>query len=113
MVLRSGWTRLYTIFFCFAQCVYSFAAYGGSREWSDSSGAVKIKGTLLAADDSEVVIKLDKKEKGRELLAVAIIDLSDADREYLKSQEAASELTIDGEQHVWELKNGLKVFAIF
>ncbi|MCU0719565.1 MAG: hypothetical protein MUC83_07665 [Pirellula sp.] len=86
-------------------------SFGGSREWSDSTGTLKIRGTLLAADESEVVIKLDKKEKGRELLAVAITDLSAADREFLKTQEAESELKLDGEKHAWELKNGLKVFG--
>lgn len=111
MTLVKRMTNFIATLGCFFFGCAASVGMADSREWSDSSGAVKIKGTLLAADDSEVVIKLDKKEKGRELLAVAITDLSDADREYLKSQEAASELTIDGEQHVWELKNGLKVFG--
>ena len=38
-----------------------------AKEWTDKSGLLKIQGTILAADDKEVVIKLDKKTKDHEL----------------------------------------------
>lgn len=103
--------RIWQALACLVLAGFSTQAIAGSREWSDASGTLKINGTLLAADDNEVVIKLDKPEKGRELLAVSITDLSEKDREYLESKEAESELKQDGEKHSWELKNGLTVFG--
>jgi hypothetical protein len=111
MTLLRKIARVITTSCCLCLALAASIAYAGSREWSDATGKVKIKGTLLAVDETEVVLKLDKREKGRELLAVSIADLSDADKEYLKSKEAEAELKLDGEQHVWELKNGLKVFG--
>lgn len=111
MAVRMGLARLLQFSVFFVLCSTLVAARDGSREWSDTSGAIKIKGTLIAADENEVVIKLDKPEKGRELLAVAVSDLSEADRTFLQSQEAEEELKLDGKQHAWELKNGLKVIG--
>jgi hypothetical protein len=111
MTLLRKIARVITTSCCLCLALVASIACAGSREWSDATGTVKINGTLLAVDETEVVLKLDKREKGRELLAISIADLSDADKEYLKSKEAEAELKLDGEQHVWELKNGLKVFG--
>lgn len=82
-----------------------------AREWTDTSGNVKINGTMIASDDSEVVIKLDNKRENHELLAVAIEQLSKADRDYLESEDAKESLRDASEKQVWELKNGLKVYG--
>ena len=82
-----------------------------AKEWTDKSGLLKIQGTILAADDKEVVIKLDKKTKDHELLAVEIEQLSDADQAYLRSKEMADSMKSEGDKHAWELKNGMKVFG--
>ncbi len=88
-----------------------FAISTEARDWTDKSGKLKIQGTMIAADDKEIVIKLDKRTKEHELLAVAIEDLSVADQEYVASKEATDSLKADGEKHVWELNNGMKVFG--
>ncbi|XZE44334.1 SHD1 domain-containing protein [Pirellulaceae bacterium SH467] len=82
-----------------------------AREWKDSTGLVKIQGTLLAADEHEVVIKLDQKRKEHELLAVPLDNLSKEDLEYLKSQEVSDQLASEGQKQVWELANGMKVYG--
>ena len=68
-------------------------------------------GTLIAFDDKEIVIKLEKAEKGRELLAFPIDKLSDSDRKYIESDEVAEKLKGDGEKHSWNLRNGLVVLG--
>ena len=67
----------------------SFSAAGllSAREWTDKSGQFKVGGTLVAYDDVEITLKLDQKSKGHELLAIPIEQLSDADRQYLQSEE--------------------------
>jgi hypothetical protein len=97
-----------------AVCLLACSLFGTSavaKEWTDKSGKFKIQGTMIAVDDKEVVIKLDKRTKDHELLAVSIEDLSPADQEYIASKEAADSLKADGEKHVWELKNGMKIFG--
>ena len=89
----------------------SFAEIGMTREWVDLSGNVKINGTMIASDDKEVVIKLDKKYEGHELLAIGIEQLSQQDRDYLQSEEAIESLREADEKQVWELKNGLKIYG--
>jgi len=70
-----------------------------------------VYGTLIAFDDKEIVIKLEKAEKGRELLAFPIDKLSDSDRKYIESDEVAEKLKGDGEKHSWNLRNGLVVLG--
>ncbi|XZE35146.1 hypothetical protein SH501x_000631 [Pirellulaceae bacterium SH501] len=89
----------------------ALAPFCSGREWKDASGLIKIQGTLLAADDHEVVIKLDQKRKEHELLAVPLENLSKEDLEYLKSQEVADQLAAEGQKQVWELANGMKVYG--
>ncbi|XZE19377.1 hypothetical protein SH449x_004696 [Pirellulaceae bacterium SH449] len=103
--------RFWRALVCTAILSLASHTFGDTREWSDASGNFKIRGTLLAANDDEAVIKLDKPEKGRELLAVSLSDLSEQDREYVLSQEADNEFRQQGEKHSWELKNGLNVFG--
>ena len=82
-----------------------------AREWTDLTGNIKINGTMIASDESEVVIKLDKKHEDHELLAVPLEHLSQNDRDYLESQEAKESLREAGEKQVWEMNNGLKVYG--
>lgn len=89
----------------------TFAQCGWAREWVDITGNVKINGTMIASDDKEVVIKLDKKRDGHELLAVEIEQLSQNDRDYLSSEEARQALQSESEKQAWELNSGLKVYG--
>lgn len=89
-----------------------FAAQTGfGHEWTDSTGSISVSGTLIAMDEKEIVIKLDKKEKGKELLAIPIQSLSQADQKYLASEEVTKQLQSDGEKHSWTLRNGLTILA--
>jgi hypothetical protein len=55
--------------------------------------------TLLAADDQKVVIMLDKNTKDHEMLAVEIEQLSNADREYVRSKETWDSIKSEGDKH--------------
>lgn len=80
-----------------------------AREWKDSTGGYSVAGSMIAFDQNEIIIKLDKKTKGRELLAFPIANLSNEDRAYVESQEAQTEMNrIDVPQN-WTLKSGIKV----
>ncbi|MEI8212660.1 MAG: hypothetical protein WCI02_10965 [Planctomycetota bacterium] len=82
-----------------------------AREWKDQSGTVTVKGTLIAADAKEIVVKLDESVEGRELLAIPIETLSDDDQKFLQSEENESALKTASEKHTWSLRNGMKVFG--
>jgi hypothetical protein len=82
-----------------------------AREWTDKSGQFKVGGTLVAYDDVEITLKLDQKSKGHELLAIPIQQLSEADRQYLQSEEVKLTLDASESKHTWTLRNGLKVIA--
>ncbi len=90
---------------------FSLSQICHARVWTDSTGQITIQGTLLASDDKEVVIKLDKKREDHELLAVPIEHLSQADIDYLHSQEAMESIRTEGEKSVWEMVNGMKVYG--
>jgi|GEM_PF-307880 len=95
--------------------VASFLAlFGGwvqAHEWTDNTGSYKVTGTLIALDDKEVVIKLDKPTKGRELLAFPIDKLSEADLKYIESEEVTKQIKGDGDKHSWKLRNGMTVLG--
>ena len=56
-----------------------------AREWSDATGKYKVKAELLAHSETTVVLE----KKNHDLVSLNISELSPADQEYLKSQEAA------------------------
>jgi hypothetical protein len=87
-------------------CSESFA-----REWADKSGNVKVNGTLIAADQKDIVIKLDQPVKGRELLAIEIAQLSEADQKFLMVEESEGQLKSATDKHTWSFKNGMTVFG--
>ncbi|MBU6386020.1 MAG: hypothetical protein KGS49_08800 [Planctomycetes bacterium] len=84
---------------------------GLSREWADKTGNVKVNGTLIAADQKDIVVKLDQPVKGRELLAIEIAQLSDADQKFLMLEESEGQLKSATEKHSWSLRNGMNVFG--
>jgi hypothetical protein len=84
-------------------------AYG--REWVDKTGNVKVNGTLIAADQKDIVLRLDQPVKGRELLAIEIAQLSEADQKFLMLEESEGQLKAATEKHTWALKNGMTVFG--
>ena len=83
-----------------------FAALAGARPWSDKSGEYELEADLVSFDDEVVVLRRGDKE----LAALAIADLSDADREFLKSQEAkdAAAKAFAAPQE-WSLRGGQTV----
>jgi hypothetical protein len=70
-----------------------------AREWNDKTGNVKVNGTLIAADQKDIVVKLDQAVKGRELLAIAIAELSEADQKFLLLEESEGQLKTATEKH--------------
>lgn len=83
-----------------------FAGLAAARPWSDKSGEYELEADLISFDDEVVVLRRADKE----LAALAIADLSDADREYLKSQEAedAAAKAFAAPQE-WTLRSGQTV----
>lgn len=81
-----------------------------ARTWSDATGKYKFEGDLVGANDTTVVVQ--KADKKKQLVAIKIAQLSEADREYLKSAEAndAAHKASTGEQ-TWTMKSGFKVSA--
>ena len=77
-----------------------------ARKWSDSTGRYHVKADLIAFNDNTAVL-----QKGnRELASVKIEQLSKADQDYLKSEEAASATRASSSGvSTWMLRNGLKV----
>ena len=77
-----------------------------AREWTDSTGHYKINADLIAFNEERVVIQREDKE----LASVPIEQLSEQDREFLKSKEAEgiANRTTDAMQ-TWTLADGIKV----
>lgn len=83
------------------------ATAGAVRTWTDSTGKYTIEASLIAFNDHQVIIE---RASDKELGAVDVDKLSDADREYLATQEAvkaANDRT--GELQRWTLANSLQV----
>jgi hypothetical protein len=91
---------------CFVLAGLSTLAQG--RTWTDSSGNYRIEATLIAYNDTTVVLK----KKNRQLVAVHINKLSKDDQSYLESKEASEQTrqSADGMQ-TWTMASGLKVFG--
>src|SRR3954454_7514208 len=77
-----------------------------ARVWTDSSGKYTVEADLIAYNDKTVILERPDHQLGQ----VPIAQLSQADREYLKSKEA-SEATrkVAGATQTWTLRNGLKI----
>lgn len=81
------------------------AGDGLAREWHDASGKYSVKGDLIAYNAEQAVIK---KSSGG-LIAVQIADLSEADRDYLKSKESADMVRTHADrQQTWTFRGGYK-----
>ena len=86
-------------------CGYS-AAEAAVREWTDKSGAFSLEAELVDFDSDQVVLK---KPDGH-LVAVPIADLSKADQEHLKSDEAQKMLDPSSDKsQTWTLQDGTKL----
>lgn len=74
-----------------------------ARTWTDKSGEYEVDADLVSFDDEFLVLRRGDKE----LAAMEIASLSDADRDYLKSDEAKAEKAkhFDAPQK-WTLTNG-------
>ncbi len=75
----------------------------GVRIWTDSTGNYSVEGTLIARNEKSVVLE----KRNKDLVAVPLASLSDADREYL--DQLAVQASIEQSIHTWTLKNGQKI----
>lgn len=95
--------------FVFAASLFlidGLAQIGWAREWTDATGRYTLEAERVASNDRLVVLQRADHELG----AVPLDQLSDRDREFVKSQRAA-ELTrqpIDAPQ-TWTLREGLQI----
>lgn len=71
--------------------------------WTDTTGNYSITAGLIGFNDDTVVLK----NTDGELLAVPVAQLSEADREYLKTDEALASNLPEGDQ-VWTLAGGFQ-----
>jgi hypothetical protein len=77
-----------------------------ARTWTDSSGRYTLDAELVSADDRTVVLQ----RADQEMVAIPIEELSDADREYLKSKEAGELVRRTHEPlQTWTLRDGTKI----
>ncbi|QDT71822.1 SHD1 domain-containing protein [Lacipirellula limnantheis] len=83
-----------------------FVGAVAARSWADKSGEYELEADLVAFDDETVILRRADKE----LAALAIAQLSDADREFLNSPEAkdAKAKTFAAPQE-WTLRDGQKL----
>ena len=83
----------------------SFVSDLHARDWSDPTGIYKIQGDLIAASEDTVVLR----RKGGELEAYLTVQLSDADREFVKQHLAAKEEDKTPDKpHTWTGRAGFK-----
>jgi hypothetical protein len=77
-----------------------------ARMWTDSTGQYTLEAELISADDRTVVLQ----RADHEMVAVSIEKLSEADRDYLQTEEAGQ---LAGKIHeplqTWTLKDGTKI----
>jgi hypothetical protein len=74
-----------------------------ARPWADKSGEYELEADLISFDDDVVVLRRADKE----LAAMEIAQLSDADRDYLKSDEAKAEKAKSfAAPQKWTLRDG-------
>jgi hypothetical protein len=84
------------------------ATLAEGRTWTDSTGNYQVEASLVAFNDTTVVLK----KTNRRLVAVPIDKLSKDDRGYLESKEAAEYLAqAAGKGQMWTMASGLKVIG--
>ena len=84
----------------------TFVAACPGKEWSDSSGHYSLEADLIAFNDNIVVLK----KKNRDLVSLPVDKLSEADREYLRSREAADVVRgLNEGLQTWTTRGGLKI----
>ncbi len=98
MLLRS---LLLVVFLGLATC----ATAAEPREWSDVTGRYKVTATLVAASNTMAVLENEEKQ----LSAVEIEYLSDADKEYIAKWQEEQESTDPQAPYVWTMRSGLQV----
>src|SRR4051794_5214720 len=82
------------------------ANIAAARVWTDSSGKYTVEADLIAYNDKTVILERPDHQLGQ----VPIEQLSQADREYLKSKEASEAAQkVAGATQTWTLRNGLKI----
>jgi hypothetical protein len=77
-----------------------------ARVWTDSTGSYTLEADLVAFNHSTVVLQ----RADHDLVAIPIENLSEKDREFLKSREAGDLMknSIEGMQ-TWSLRDGVKI----
>src|SRR6476659_8833115 len=85
---------------CWIPCVAS------ARVWTDSTGKYSIEASLIAFNDSTVILQRADHQLGQ----VPIDKLSQADRDYLKGNEAGDAAKkVSGATQTWTLRTGEKL----
>lgn len=82
-----------------------FASFSNAeaRQWQDATGKYSVVGDLIAHNAEQVVIK---RKNGR-LVAMKLDDLSEKDREYLRSKEAEAETQARADRlQTWTFRHG-------
>jgi hypothetical protein len=91
-----------------ALLVLNVAAATDARTWTDSTGKYKLDADLVGFNDKTVILQREDKQLG----AIEIEKLSQADQEYLKSKEAEERANeVAGKKQIWTLRDGTKVPA--
>ena len=85
----------------------SEASAASARVWTDSTGKYTIEADLIAFNDKSVVLQRGDHELGM----IPIDKLSQADRDFLKSEEAGNITSKYGQMQTWTMANGLKVLG--
>lgn len=75
------------------------------RTWTSSNGAYTVDAELIAFNDETIVLK----KPDAKLIAVQLQDLSDEDREYVKSKEAEEVVRNADKMQTWTSVDGTKV----
>lgn len=77
-----------------------------ARIWTSAKGGYKIDAEAIAFNDQTVVLK----RKSGKLVAVEVNELSDADRDYLKSKDLSATLNASIEKmQTWTSNSGVKI----
>jgi len=77
-----------------------------ARTWTDSTGKYTVDADLVAFNERHVVLQ----KADHQLISVPLEKLSDADRQFLQSEEANTAMNAaTGADQTWTLANGLKV----
>jgi hypothetical protein len=93
------------VFLAMVVTVGLLCARQGEREWTDVTGNYTFEATLIAYNDSKVIL-----QRGEELVSLAVSDLSDADRKFLAARKRDEKLLVSPRGlQTWTMANGLKV----